>query len=107
MARPQNIDAIDLDGIDSADRPPDFGIGYEIRINFLAQFRCKLLRIVQATMTKFFRKNYSSGDNWTRQGTTPSFVNAGDLDDAGGAQFFFVTKSASPIHFRDLNDSTI
>jgi hypothetical protein len=56
----------------SADRPSDFRIGHQIRINFLAQFRRKLFRIVQATMTKFFRKNYSSGDNWTPQGTTPS-----------------------------------
>jgi hypothetical protein len=51
-------------------------------------------------MTKFFRKNYSSGHNWTRQGATPSFINPGDLRNASGAQFFFVTKSASPIHLR-------
>jgi hypothetical protein len=108
MARAQNIDAIDLDGIDRANCPSDFRIGRQIRINFLAQFRRKLFGIVQATMTKFLRKDYSSGDNWTRQGTTPSFVNPGDLRDAGGAEFFFVTKSASPIHLRkslaDLRD---
>jgi hypothetical protein len=107
MARAQNIDAIDLDGIDSADRPPDFGIGYEIRINFLAQFRRKLFGIVQATMTKFFRKNYCSGHNRARQRTPTSFINPSNTRDTGAAQFFLVTKSASPIHFRDLNDSTI
>jgi hypothetical protein len=101
MARAQNVDAIDLGGIDSANRPSDFGIGHEIRINFLAQFRGELLGIVQATMTKFFRKNYRSRDNRTCQRTTPSLVDPGNIRDAGGAQFFLVTKSASPIHFRD------
>jgi hypothetical protein len=51
-------------------------------------------------VTKFFRKNYGSGDNRTRQGATPSFVNPGDLGDAGGAKFFFITKSAPAIHLR-------
>jgi hypothetical protein len=46
MARAQNVDAINLSGIDSADRPSDFGIGHQIRIDLLAQFRCKLLGIV-------------------------------------------------------------
>jgi hypothetical protein len=49
-------------------------------------------------MTKFFRKNYRSGHNRTRQCSATGFINPGDLRDAGGAQFFFVTKSASPIH---------
>src|SRR5947208_9233983 len=30
MARAQNVDAIDLNGIDSADHPSDFGIGHQI-----------------------------------------------------------------------------
>ena len=36
MARAQDVDAINLDGIDNADRPSDFGIRHQIRINFLA-----------------------------------------------------------------------
>jgi hypothetical protein len=98
MARAQNVDAIDLGGIDSTDRPSNFGIGHQIRINFLAQFRRKLFGIVQATMTKFFRKNYSRGDNWTRQGTTPGFINPGNARNASSAQFFLMTKPASPVH---------
>ena len=46
MARAENVDAINLNGIDSANRPSDFGIGHQIRIDLLAQFRCKLLGIV-------------------------------------------------------------
>jgi hypothetical protein len=98
MARTQNVDAIDLSGIDNADRPSDFRIRHQIRINFLAQFRRKLFGIVQATMTKFLRKNYSCGDNRTRQGAAASFVNPGNARHACGAQFFLETKSASPTH---------
>ena len=98
MACAQDVDAIDLDRIDNADRPSDVGIGHQIRINFLAQFRRKLFGIVQATVTKFFRKNYRSGHNRTCKRATSSFINPGDSRDPGGAQFFLVTKSASPAH---------
>lgn len=98
MACAQDVDAIDLNGVDSADGPPDFWIRDQLQIDFIAQFRHKLFGIVQLTMAKFFRKNYSSGYNRTRQGATAGFVNPGNLSHAGGAQFFFVTKSASPVH---------
>jgi hypothetical protein len=102
MAGAENVNAIDLDRIDRADRPSDLGIGHQIRINFLAQLRCKLFGIVQATMTKFFRKDDCSGHNRARQRTPTSFINPSNTPDTGAAQFFLVTKSASPIHFRDL-----
>jgi hypothetical protein len=98
MAGAQNVDAIDFDGINNAERPPDLGIGHQIRINILPQFGGKLLGIVQATMAKFFRKNYSSSDNWTCQRTAPRFVKPSNTRYTGGAQFFLVTKSASPVH---------
>jgi hypothetical protein len=98
MARAQDVDAIDLDGIDNADRPSDLRIGYQIQINFLAQFRRKLFGIVQATMTKFFGQNYCSGHNRTGERAASSFINACNPHDAGGAQLFLVTKSASPAH---------
>jgi hypothetical protein len=100
MARAQNVDAINLKGIDNADRPSDFGIEHQIRIDLLAQLRCKLLGIVQATVTKFFRENYCSGDNRTCERAPSSFIYPRDTRNAGGAQFFLVTKSASPIHLR-------
>jgi hypothetical protein len=99
MARAQNVDAINLNGIDSADRPSDFGIGHQLRINFLAQFRRELLGIVQAAMTEFFRKNYCSGHNRTSQRTPTSFINPSNTRDTRAAQSFLVTKSAPPIHF--------
>ena len=102
MARAQNVDAINLNRIDSADRPSDFRIGHQIRIDLLAQFGCKLLGIVQATVTKFSRKNYCSGHNRASQRPPASFINPSNTRDTGAAQFFLVTKSASPIHFRDL-----
>jgi hypothetical protein len=101
MARAQDIDAINLDRIDNADCPSDFGIGYQIGIDLLAQFRRKLLGIVQSTMTKFFGENYCSGHNRACERATPSFINPGNPRDSGGAQSFLVTKSASPVHFRD------
>jgi microcompartment protein CcmK/EutM len=102
MACTQNIDAINLNGIDNTDCPSDFGIGHQIRINFLPQLWRKLLGIVQATMTKFFGKDHGSSDNRTRQRTTTGFVNPGNPRNTGAAQFFLVTKSASPVHVRDL-----
>jgi len=98
MARAQDVDPIDLDGINNADSPSDFGIRDQVAINLFAQFRRELFGIVQATMTEFFRKNDSRGDNRTRQCTTAGFVNPGDARDSDGAEFFLVTKSAAPIH---------
>jgi hypothetical protein len=98
MARAQDVDAINFNGIDNGDRPSDFGIGHQFRINFLAQFRRKLFGIVQATMTKFFGENYRSCHNRTCERATSSFINTCDPPDTDGAKFFLVTKSAPPAH---------
>ncbi len=100
VAGAQNVDPIDLDGINNTDSPSDFGIRNQVAINLFAQFRRELFGIVQATMTEFFRKNDSRGDNRTRQCTTAGFVNPGDARDSDGAEFFLVTKSAAPIGHR-------
>ena len=55
VARTQNIDPIDLEMIDDADRPRDFGIAGKIEINFFAHFRGELLGIVQFPVPEFFR----------------------------------------------------
>jgi hypothetical protein len=75
-------------------------MGHQLRINFLSQFRRKLFGIVQATVAEFFRKNYCSGHNRTRQCSATSLINPGNPRQAGGAQSFLVTKSASPVHLR-------
>ena len=100
MTRTQNVDPINLDGIDDADRPSHFRIGDQIRINILAQFRRELFGIIQPAMTEFFRKNDSSGDNRTCQRAASSFINPSDPRYASGVQFLLVTKSASPVHPR-------
>jgi hypothetical protein len=98
MAGTQNVDAINLYGIYHANGPSDFGIGHQLRINFLSQFRRKLFGIVQATMAEFFGKNYCSGHDRTRQCSSTSLIDPRNPSQAGGAQFFLVTKSASPVH---------
>jgi hypothetical protein len=101
VARAQDIDPIDLDGINNTDSPSDFGIRDEFAIDLSAQFRRELFGIIQTTMTKFFSKNDSRGDNRTRQRAAASFVNPSDARDSDGAEFFLVTKSAAPIHQRE------
>jgi hypothetical protein len=64
VARAQNVNPIDLNRIDNADRPSDFRIRNELAIDFFAQFRSELFGIVQPTMPKFFGKNRRSGNDW-------------------------------------------
>ncbi len=100
VARAQNIDPIDLDGINNTDSPSDFEITDEFAIDFLAQFRGKLFGVVQATMTEFFGENYCGRDYWTCQCTAARFVDPGNARDSDCTEFFLVTKSAAPIHTR-------
>jgi hypothetical protein len=67
-------------------------------VNFFAQVRGKLLGIVQAPMTEFFRENNGGGYNRTSQSTAASLIDPGNTSDANCAEFFLVTKSAAPIH---------
>jgi hypothetical protein len=46
VSRAQNIDAVDLHGIDNTDRPTEVGVKDQVVINFLAQVRRELLGIV-------------------------------------------------------------
>ena len=57
VGRAQNIDRIDLDGIDDADRPPDRIVRDEIVVNLSAFLRQQLLRVVQFPVPEFLRKN--------------------------------------------------
>jgi hypothetical protein len=100
VARTQNIDPVDLDGIDNADRPPDFGIRSKFAIDFLSQFRRELFGIVQTTMPKLFGENCSSSNDRPGQGTATSFVNPRNPRDPRDAEFFLVTKSTAPIGHR-------
>ena len=98
MSRAQNIDRVDLHGIDNADRPRDRGIREEIVVNLFALLRQKLLRIVQLPMLEFFRKN--NRRRYDRSGERPAsrFIDARDGGNAERAQFAFVPKSAASVH---------
>ena len=106
VRRPQNVDSIDLEVIDHADRPNDLGIARKIDINFFAQFRYKLFRIVEFAMPKSLGQNDCGGDDRAGQGTATGLIDASDAGDADRAQFLFVTESAAPIH-RDLANQRI
>jgi hypothetical protein len=61
-------------------------------------------------MTKFFGQDHRGRDDGARQRATAYFINSSNASDAGGAKFFFVTKSAAPVHPRkslaDLREVT-
>ena len=98
VGRAQNIDSVDLHGIDNTDRPTEIRVRDQVVINFFAQVRRELFGIVQAPVPKFFRKNDGGCYNRTCQSTAASFIDPGNTSDANGAEFFLVTKSAAPIH---------
>src|SRR5712691_6626208 len=49
-------------------------------------------------MTKLFRKDDCCCYNRTGERAAASFVNSGNANDTGAAQFLFVAESAAPIH---------
>jgi hypothetical protein len=98
MSGAQNIDSVDLHGIDNADRPTEVGVRDQVVINFFAQVRHELFGIVQPPVTEFFRKNDGGGYNRTGQSTAASLVDPSDASGANGAKFLLVTKSTAPIH---------
>ncbi len=111
VGRAQNVDSIDLDVIDHADRPNDVGIARKIDIHAFAQIRGKLLRIIEFTMSKAVRQNDGGRDNRTGQRAAPGFIDASDARDADGPQSSFVTESATPVHWdlaiEQINDLAI
>src|SRR5262249_5825601 len=97
VARAQNVNPVDLNGIDNANSPSDFRIRNQIAINLFTQFRRELFGIIQSTMPKFYGKNRRSSNDRTGQGTASGFVNSRDARDSCDTEFFFVPKSAPPL----------
>jgi hypothetical protein len=98
VGRAQNIDRVDLDRVDDADRPADRVVRNKIVVNLFAFLRQKLLRVVQLSVPEFLRENNCCRYDWTRQRATPRFIDAGDRGDAESAEFSFMPESAAPIH---------
>jgi hypothetical protein len=107
VARAQNVNPVDLNRIDNADGPPDFGIRNELAIDVFAQFRCELFGIVETTMPKFFGKNRRSGNDWPGQRSTSRFVNSCNARNSCDAEFFFVAKSAPPVAHRPKSSTDL
>ncbi len=56
-------------------------------------------------MSEFLRQNHRGGDNRTGESAATSLIDPGDVSDTDGTQFFFIAKSAAPIHqFADYTD---
>jgi hypothetical protein len=98
VSRAENIDRIDLDGIDYAHGPRDRNVSDQLVVNLLATFRQQLLGIVQPAMLEFFRQNNGCRDDGTGQRAAPCFIHAGDGGDAEGAQFAFIPETTASIH---------
>ena len=49
-------------------------------------------------MAELFWKNHGGGDNWAGESAATSLIDPRDVSDTNGAQFFFIAKSAAPIH---------
>src|SRR2546423_8565675 len=94
----QNIDPIDFEMIDNADSPDDFAIRNQFFVNFFAKLWAKLFGIVQFAVPEFLGQHGCSRDNGAGQCSATRFIDAGDSNDSGGAQFPFVTKSAALVH---------
>jgi len=94
----QNIDSIDFEMIDNADGPGDFAIRNQLIVNFFTKLWAKLFGIVQFAVPEFLGQYGCGRDNWAGQCSATRFIDAGDSNDSGGAQFPFVTKSAAPVH---------
>lgn len=99
MTGPKNIDPIDLDVIDSANRPGDIGIGGELVIDFFTPLRRELLGIVQTFVPELFGENNCCGDNRAGQSAASCFIDSSDANYAEiAAKFFFMPESAATIH---------
>ena len=98
VGRAQNIDRVDLDRVDDADRPGDRIVRNQIVVNFFALLRQKLLRVVQLSVPEFLRENNRRRYDWSGQRATPRFVDARDRGDAESAEFSFMPESAATVH---------
>jgi len=98
MRCPKDIDTIDFDVIDNTDRPPNFSIGDQFLINIFAQLRRQLFGVLEFFVPEPLRQNNRSCDYWSGERPASGFIDSGDAADSDCAQFFLVSKTASPVH---------
>jgi len=56
---------------------------------------------------EFFRQDNGRGNDRTGECAAPRFIDSGNPNDSGGAQFLFVTKAAPPISHRRENTENL
>jgi hypothetical protein len=101
LGRAQDIDRVDLDGIDDADGPGDCVVANQILVNLFAFLGKKLLRIVQLPVPEFFRKNNGCGYDGPRERAAPGFIDARDGGDPERTQFAFMPETTATVHRRE------
>jgi hypothetical protein len=98
MGRAQNIDRVDLDRIDDADRPCDGVVRHELVVNLFAFLRQQLFRIVQLPVLELFGENNRGCYNRPRERATACLVDAGNCRDAEGPKFAFMPETTTTVH---------
>ena len=98
VSRAQDVDRIDLDGIDDANRPSDGVVRDKILVNLFAFFRQELFRVVQLPVFELLRQNNGRRYDRSRECAASCFVDSSDGGDAERAKFAFMPKTTAPIH---------
>ena len=98
VRRAQDIDRVDLNGIDNSDRPRDRAVADQFVIDLFTPLGKKLLGVVQPAMPKLFGENDRSRYDGTGQRAATRFVNAGDRRDTKSAQSAFMPETTATIH---------
>jgi len=106
---PQNIDRVDLDGIDDADGPANRVVGGDVSINLLPFLRQQLFGIVQLPVPEFFGKDNRRRYDGTCESAPSGLINTGDRRDTERAELALMPETTSPIHLANkrLNELTI
>ena len=98
VGRAQNINLIDLDGVDDANAPKNILMRHQLVIDFLTQLGQQLFRVLQFPVPEFLWQNHRRRHHWPSQRAAARFINSRDANDTKGAQSFFLTKTAAPVH---------
>jgi hypothetical protein len=98
VRRAQDIERVDLNGIDNSDRPRDRAVADQLVINLFAPLGEKLLGVVQPAMPEFFGENHRGRYDRAGQRTPARFVDAGDRRDTKSAQSAFMPETTATVH---------
>lgn len=98
VGRAQDVDRVDLDGIDDPHCPRDASVRRQVVIDLLTFLRQKLLRIVQLPVPELLRKNNRGGYDRPGQRAASRLINSRDAGNSKRAKFAFMPESAASVH---------